>query len=243
MSKRYFKIDFNGSGGEVVVGTITQEFYDYWADRDQDDLVEHLNGMNDSEGDPDSPVVSEHGNLNAYELDDLIHVNGAYDDNGYWVTEINPHNPDDFDPENGFSLDDFEEVSDGIHYDDSYSVVYSCEAYNNFDPSDEYIDDASLLKPTIAWHSSEKGNFGTVIVEADDDFDPELMAFGVVETSVASVIQAVWYDRKPLTINFDYADTRGKGTYAELGYIYEPWFQSSVSEEDIEEMLNDIYGE
>jgi hypothetical protein len=241
MNKRYFRIDFNGYGGEVVVGSVTPEFCNYWQDRQQDDLVSHLHSLDFDEGDADSPEICEHGNPSIHDLDDLVHVSGAYSDNGFWVTEVKPNQPEKFHSDRGLSLDEFEDVGNSVHYDFNLHV-YGRETYNTFDAADSHVQDAPMsLQPAIAWHSAEKGNFGTAFVETDGEFDPEQIAIGVVETSVASIVEAVWYNRKQLTINFDYADTWCKGTYAQIGCIYKPWFQSNLSEQEIEELLDEIY--
>ena len=102
------------------------------------------------------------------------------------------------------------------------------------------------------FHSSEKGGFGEVYVETDgEDFDPELLQTGQLESDMGTLIESYWYDRKPLQIDFDYADTMGKGYYASVGYVNTKWHDSSEDyvsydmeeTEIVKEAFDDFYAD
>jgi hypothetical protein len=68
-------------------------------------------------------------------------------------------------------------------------------------------------------HSFEKGMFGSWEVEIDGEFDPDKFAYSIVETMVGEFVDRVFYDKKELEQNFDWADSTGKGYYAKVGWM------------------------
>lgn len=112
VGKRYFMVELGGNGGELIVGTASEQFVEYWLDKDRkDNLNEHLHAMhemalngidiselenmddenNDYEGyDKNSPEVYEGCGIREYwNLDDLEHSTMVSDDyGGHTVSEI-----------------------------------------------------------------------------------------------------------------------------------------------------------
>ena len=43
MAKRRFRIEAGRYGGEVALGKVDKEFVDYFIDKDESDLIEHVN--------------------------------------------------------------------------------------------------------------------------------------------------------------------------------------------------------
>lgn len=248
--KRYFMIYTGRYGGEVVVGKSTEDFVNYWKDKDQDELIEHVFNIDWDEegGDPDSPLLTEHGNSSWHEVDDYEHINGPYHDNQYWVSEIKL--ADGVTYEDGalvypadwnYGTLPYEEISEGESYGYG-NYVYGREAYTS-----EKEDEGTYI-PVLQFHSAEKGSFGTVIIETDgEDFDPEKLAIGTVETDLCEIIEAYWYNSIPLDIDFEYADTVGKGSYACVGYINEKWYDDPKNFTHdsvmVQESLKDIYAQ
>jgi hypothetical protein len=98
--------------------------------------------------------------------------------------------------------------------------------------------------------SSEKGTFGEVYVETDgEDFDPELLQTGQLESDMGEFIESYWYDRKPLQVDYDYSDSMGKGYYAGVGFVNTKWHDVSEKyvsydmeeTEYVKEMFDDWY--
>jgi hypothetical protein len=243
MSKRYFRIDLSGYGGELVLGHVNPDFVEYWQERDQEDLVTHLIDMEDDAGDPDSPPITPDGNRAVYELGNLEHHSGVYSDNGFWVTEISVDDPEQYAQDGGARyLDYTTDIGEQAQHDFA-RWVYTREAYSSFSADDDHIDDADQLEPVVCWHSSEKGVFGWVIVETDGaDFDPELLGIGVVETDTATLVTDMWYNGEHLDVTYD-GDTRGKGIYASVGYIYRPWYDAEYGAEELDQLVQEAYAE
>lgn len=257
MSKRYFKIDTGRYGGEVVVGTVSKEFVEYWRERDQDDMLRHVLGIDwedhgvdeDEESDVDrnSPDMTEDGNVSWHEVDDFEHVTGAYSDNDFLVYEIELAPGVTY--ENGelvlpeeweYGTHPYEEITEYEQH--SYcQTLYGREAYTHDpDGEDDYV-------PIMQFHSAEKGCFGEVFIETDgSDFDPEKLAIGIVETDLCEVIEAIWYDGVEQVINYDWCDTVGKGMYGCVGYMNEAWYDKpgdyTPDSENVKEALECIYG-
>ncbi len=262
MSKRYYKIDTGRYGGELAVGTVSKEFVDYWlpivAEEGQGDLIEHLQGIewdDDDMMDANSPSLEDYYCWN--ENDDLEHVNGPYEDNQFSVVEIKLHEDAEYADgmlqwkdgvDHDYSTSMYEEIGDEESHD-YQAGIYSRECYStdSFESKDE-----EDYQPTLFFHSSEKGGFGEVYVETDgEDFDPELLQTGQLESDMGTLIESYWYDRKPLQIDFDYADTMGKGYYASVGYVNTKWHDSSEDyvsydmeeTEIVKEAFDDFYAD
>ena len=252
MTKRYFKIDTGRYGGEVVVGTVSQEFVEYWAQRVENDgdaeLIETLQRFewdDDDMGDAESPKPTE--DFYAWhDCDDLEHMNGPFEDNRYRVTEISLHTDAEYVDgsvqwkeglEHDYPTSMYTEVQE-LEEEFDYYGVYGREVYSNYVemPQDE---DNVEVRPIMSFLSSEKGSFGEVIVQTDgEDFDPDLLRVGTVETDVANIIERYWYNRQELIIDFDHSDTNGKGFYAHVGFQNAAW-HDNFGEEEIAEMMDE----
>jgi hypothetical protein len=238
MSKRYFKIDTGSYGGEMAVGSVSKEFVDYWkpiiAEEGQGDLIEHLQGIewdDEEQQDPNSPILEEFYCWN--ENDDMEHVNGPFADNHFRVIEIELHKDAEYADgmlqwkegvDHDYSTSMYEEIGEEDTHEYE-SNIYSRECYttDSFDSKDE-----EDYQPTLFFFSSEKGGFGEVYVQTDNkDFDPELLQTGQIESDMGEIIESYWYDRVPLQVDFDYADTTGKGYYASVGYVNTKWHDES----------------
>ena len=233
MSKRYFKINTGAYGGEITCGEVTPEFYDYWIDRDDTDLIDAM--FSDGEGFEDSPKprVDDEDYWSAWhELDNFHHGSAPYADNTYRVTEISLKSGVTYDAEYG----EFEGGPDGYDYFDEltdwedqtnldYIQIASQELYGNRDKLGH-----KDCVPVLFFHSAEKGSFGDVVVVTDGaDFNPAKFRVDVIETDIGEFIESYWYDKKQLPVNYDWCDSRGKGTYCYLSVLdtsdHAKWFK------------------
>lgn len=246
MSKRYFLINPGRYGGEVVVGQTTSEFVEYWQERDESDLISHVFGVDwqdDDDIDSDSPDMTADGNISWHEMDDIEHLNGPYEDNQYAVTEITlvpgveyVHGElvwkDGVDHDYATAM--FTEADD---YDQhNYIGVFSREAYSN-----DLEEDDDTFIPIFMMHSAEKGSFGDIVVETDENgFDPEKFTVGTVETDLATIVEHYFYDGRELEVNWDSSDTTGKGTYVSVGWMNTAW-HDVYNESQYQEYVAEYY--
>ncbi len=147
-----------------------------------------------------------------WECDDLEHINAAYADSGFFVTEVT-------------GLDSKYDYSETETPLEAIMPLYGRECYSmGTMPDDEDIKDDDNYVPTLAFHSGEKGGFGCWFVETDGEpFDKYKFTYGIVETDMGEFIDSVWYDKKELETDYDYNDTTGKGYYAGVGYMNTKW--------------------
>jgi hypothetical protein len=213
MSKRIFRIEAGRYGGETVIGKVDKEFVDYFLEVDEEsDLIEHVTSYDWDDGQPDGDAPIPKEDYYMWECDDIEHINSAYADSGFFVTEVT-------------GLDSKHDYSETETPLEAVMPLYGREAYSMGTlPDDEDIKDDDNYVPTLAFHSGEKGGFGCWFVETDGEpFDKYKFTYGIVETDMGEFIDSVWYDKKELECDYDYNDTTGKGYYAGVGYMNTKW--------------------
>lgn len=233
MAKRRFRIDGGRYGGEVVVGEVSPGFASYFAKEDQNEIIEavleaddYFSGSEEPEDallDPETPPYPglEPDSFYIWENDNFEHLNGPYADGGFFVYEVPADGSDDWEYDN--------EVFEG-----EAQHVYSREGgyFGNDEPEliNEADEKGNKYVPVLAFHSSEKGGFGSWFLETEgEDFDPYKLGYGYVETNVAEIVESVYYDKQELENNMDYNDTTGKGYYASVGWMNTKWHDSQDS--------------
>jgi hypothetical protein len=227
MAKRRFRIEAGRYGGELAIGEVDKEFVDYFIDKDEEELIAHVTSYEwDGPENTDAPKPKE--DFYAwYETDDKEHLNNAYADAGFYVSEVPADGSDDF------AYDENEKEIKGYH-------LYDREAYHDAKlEGATYGNDEERDKdyvPVLAFHSAEKGGFACWFVETDgEDFDEKKFAYSTVATTLAELVEEVWYDKELLESNYDHCDTTGKGYYASVGYMNTKWHDSEPTEETLNE--------
>jgi hypothetical protein len=239
MSKYRYMLIAQGYGGELVVGTTNDEFATYWAEsvaEDGDsDLVEYLTAWDDQEDEPEDALVDpnrpptpgtedrEWYPGNWHDIDDFEHISTCFADSRYSVVPVIGEDDLDYDNESWHELSD-------THRFSSRECYISDEKPEDTD--DEYI-------PVVACFSSEKGGFWNVMLELDEPFDPKLLTVTVVETDLCELVDGVYYNGELLDLEYDYADTTGKGFYATTGWLNTKWYDSEHTQEMLEWGIED----
>tara|TARA_B100001248_G_scaffold262730_1_gene261811 strand:+ start:26788 stop:27357 length:570 start_codon:yes stop_codon:yes gene_type:complete len=183
-----YSIEINGRGGESVIGTITEEQYNFWVDQHEDATHNHL--FNDPiQSDPDdetpNPVIDTEDPVylgNWYELDDCTHVNACLLDHCQVTVQ-----------------------------DDEGNMVWDSDEPDITSTDFVSTDD---MEGFFFWGwSTEKGNFFSAEFDAED-FDPEKLRFYATKVNTDRFITKVIYDGQVL--DNDGGDTIGKGYDYEL---------------------------
>ena len=164
-----YTIEINGYGGEVVLGKLTKEQYDYWidhADRESEELHSHLfwDPWSDEDGNPITDDEDPRWLGQWYEIDSEAHVCNALHDN----CRVTVYDEDGNDV---MEEDDVEIASTTFH---------DCE-------------EGYLLH---AW-SSEKGQVFYAEFETDK-FDPKKLKFYGSDVEGELFIDSVEYDGNEL---------------------------------------------
>ena len=212
--KRKFRITVNKSraeGAELKIGTVSVEFVKYWQERDG--LIEHLESIADGkEGDANSPPMRDGKNFPWNECDDIEGILSPYDPtvNGFKVEEITAK---------GDVINE-KQVTDLV-------AVYSREIYTSqINKDNENPDhDVSLLISLKGERGFDEAN--SWLVETDgEDFNPEKLAYGILETDVGEFVDSVYYDKKELVIDGG-GDSQSKHCVAQVGVIPSRWIKDS----------------
>ena len=77
-SRRQFKFSFFGNGGEVVMGTITKEQYEYWSAQEESTFFDYIYDVASNNEDPEFEKIPQNAKFNSewYEYDDIAHTQG-----------------------------------------------------------------------------------------------------------------------------------------------------------------------
>lgn len=214
MKKRRFRIKGGKYGGELTIGKISLEFYNYWKERDEYDLINFILSQQD---------FSESPQLNGewYEVDDIEHIFGCYGgrdlfknrsaDSIFRVFEI----PIDGSDNNRFDSDCLNIKPGHLYYREAYHHNNVAEDSTYFNNPDRY--DENDYSPILIVHTEEKGDFGSWFVETDENgFNPKNLFVSTVETNFGVIIENVWYGKEKLK-NDGMRSTDGQSTRAEVG--------------------------
>ena len=204
MKKRRFRIKGGKYGGELTIGKISLEFYNYWKERDEYDLINFILNQQDFSESP--PLNGEW-----YEVDDIEHIFGCYADSVFRVFEI----PIDGSDNNRFDSDCLNIKPGRLYYREAYHDNNVAEDSTYFNNPDRY--DENDYSPILIVHTEEKGDFGSWFVETDENgFNPKNLLVSTVETNFGVIIENVWYGKEKLK-NDGMRSTDGQSTRAEVG--------------------------
>jgi len=242
MAKHRYRIEGGRYGGELVLGEVNPAFASYYADKN-DELVDAVleaedwepkedednDTLLDPEGLPHPALPGE--DYYMWENDGIEHLNAPYSDGGFTVYEVPADESDDWD----YDKEVYE--GDGI-------FVYGREGalFGSDEPEviNEEDDKGNKYVPVLAFHSSEKGSFGAWFVDTDEPFDEFKLGYGVVETNLCELVDAVYYDKQELDCNYDYNDTTGKSYGADVGWLNIKWHDS---QENVAENMEEYWQE
>ena len=183
--KQKFEIHLTGYGGEIALGRITKEQYEFW--RDREDLEEFTGDWDDEMDIPEEMKMFSSGNW--YECDDLVHENGCEFSNACWVTVYDKDNNEVFQcPLDYGALEDKGVFVDGIA-NDEYRVQWDSDSKHYF-----------------LGQNFEKGTFQTFEVE-DYKFDPRKLNFRINDIEGWCLVTGVSYMSEELDDTGGYSTT------------------------------------
>jgi len=238
MSKRRFRVEPHRYGGEFIIGKVNWEFAESMLGADDDAVWEALEAWENADSvkafteETGLPPVLEDEEPGKpwHEYDDFEHHSGGFSDCEWLVTEVPADGSDDL----GYGL------SDEARYTDAPIQVLTREAYHQTDEPEDSQDCVGC----VSVFSSEKGGMGSWFAETDgEDFDFRKLGFGLIESNLAELIEAVWYDGEMLEPNYDAMDTVGKGIYACTGFFNTKWWDKHSKTYDDEQFMADVEAE
>lgn len=189
--KKKFEIHLSGYGGEIVLGRVSKDQYDFWKDRE--DLYEMANDWDNEFDVPEEMRFIKNGSW--YECDDLAHENGCEFSNACWVTVYDENNNEIFNcPLDYESLESKGVYTDGISSDE-YRVEFDSDAKHFF-----------------LGQNFEKGTFQTYEFE-DYKFDPAKLNFRINDIEGWTIVTGVSYMSEELDDTGGYSTTGKSSEY------------------------------
>jgi hypothetical protein len=183
-----YKLEIYGYGGEIVMGKISQQAYEYWTDN-EDDLSEFACAWDESDFEiPEEAKIFTAGEW--HDCDDILHENGVemsglcsvtvYDenDNEVWTHNLEPSDLD----EDGIDAEETEET---------------------------YVDNLANGTCIFIGQSTEKGCFADVEIALTQPFDPSKLKFNYHDVDGWCICTSIEYNGADLE-NDGYSTT-GKG--------------------------------
>jgi hypothetical protein len=209
MAKRLFRVDTSIHGGELVIGTVNEEFVQHFIDEDESELMTYVLEAEDIEPeDLEGPEICDEF-YTWSETDDIEHLYGVYANTEWsWMEVTGTEGRDSYD-------DEYEgEKFEPLHLHDR-------EAYH--EDNDERKEEYDVV-PCLLYHTMEKGGMGNFFIETDgEDFDPNKFCYSTVATNVAEIVDQVWYDKQLIDCDMQWCDTRSKGDYVQVGWFNKDW--------------------
>jgi len=209
MAKRLFRVDTSVHGGELVIGTVNEEFVNHFIDKDENELMTYILEAEDTEPeDLEGPEICEDF-YTWSETDDIEHLYGVYGNTEWSWMEVT----------DSTGRDSYEDEYEGKKFEPMH--LHDREAYHEIhDGAKEKHD----VVPCLLYHTVEKGGMGNFFIETDgEDFDPTKFCYSTVATNVCEIVDEVWYDKKLIDCDQSWTDTRGKGDYVQVGWFNKDW--------------------
>lgn len=188
--KKKFEITLQGYGGEIAVGTITEEQYEFWKDRE--DLEEHAYDFDNELDIPEDMKIATDGGW--YECDNLEHRNGCEFDSACMIYVHDEDGNEVFSCPLCYSeLEEKGVYVEGI-LDREYRVEHDSDA-----------------KYYFLGQAFEKGCFQTYEIE-DYKFDPTKLNFSIIDVEGWTLVDGVSYMSEELDDTGGYSTT-GKSSF------------------------------
>jgi hypothetical protein len=210
-----YRIEMSGFGGEIALGAIPRETYDYFK-ANQIDVADYI-----ADSDSYSNIPAEHQFAQGgawYEVDNIIHESGV-ELNNSCVIQVTD---DDGDEVWSSALDIETLINAG--------VTVNCLG-------DYYVHEQPDGTAVFMGQSTEKGTFFVAEFSTDEPFDPANLSLGYFDVDGWDISAAISYDGEDL--DNDGGDTIGKGnnySFTLIGEVSEQAEEASeLSHEDEEE--------
>jgi len=206
-----YLVRIHGYGGELMVGTVTEEFAKYWEKRDSEEMLSHLRSYGDDDEFADSPDVTDSLRFaQPDELADVLHTELVTVDATVHIQQI--HQPTDvgtfpvligdpiiFELPSG--------VKGGIEFD--YTVMTKRKSALK----------SSKVRPVLSSIYWEAGDFLTGVIQTDDYFDKARLGLGLVRTDHGTFVNTWTYDGKVVPMSYVEDGVKVKGTEKVLGWL------------------------
>ena len=209
----------HGVGGEMMVGSVSEEFIKFWEKRDEDDLVDHIRSYGDNGEVKESPDINdEYRFAQTDELSDVLHTELACIDCTIHLQEI--------------YLSEDKSVlpilaGDPIVIRLPVGAKGGVELDLTTQSKRKASAKSSKIKPVLSSIYWEVGDFLTGVIRTDHYFDTSKLGLGLVKTDFGQFINTWAYEGKVIDTEFVPDGVKVKGADVKLGWIPAPTKRSS----------------
>jgi hypothetical protein len=214
-----YRIEMSGCGGEISLGVVSRETYDYFK-ANQIDVADYITDSDSYSNIPAEHQFAEGGAW--YEVDNIIHESGV-ELNNSCVIQVTDADGDEV----WSSALDIETLINA-------GVTVNCLG-------DFYVHEQPDGTAVFMGQSTEKGTFFVAEFSTDEPFDPANLSLGYFDVDGWDISAAISYDGEDL--DNEGGDTIGKGNNYSFTLIGEPNAQtedaSALSHEEEEEEGDD----
>lgn len=189
---RHYEVHLVGYGGEIVLGTITREQYEFW--RDRDDLGDYAYDWDGEIEVPEQARMFQYDGW--YNCDDLAHENGVEFSSSCWVNVYDEDGKEIW--TSPLDVDSLE--SHGIDTEG----MRRQEFYVAWDTKAQYV---------FLGQSGEKGTFNTYEIDTIGDFDPKKLNFSTIDIEGWELVDGVSYESVELDDTGGYSTTGKSADY------------------------------
>jgi hypothetical protein len=188
------EVYLSGYGGEIVMGTVDRATYDYWSQRDPEELADFAYGYDEETTVPEPYQFVSTGNW--YDCDDLAHYSGV-ELSSYCSITVR-------DAETNTVL--FESALDPATLQGHGIEIEALESYQ--------VDDTSPGTAVFVGQSVEKGSFYRGVMQLSQPFDPKKLQLSYVTVHDWNIVTGIDYPDE-LEDMYDYS-TMGKSSSFEM---------------------------
>ena len=201
----------HGAGGELMVGSVSEEFIKFWEKLDEDKLVKHIRSHGDVREVNESPDINDKYRFaHPDELSDVLHTELTCVDCSMHVQEIYLPNEKGNLPvlvADPIMIELPEGVKGGVEIDfTSYSKRKASAK-------------SSKVKSIISSIYWEVGGFLTGVIRTNSQFDKAKLGLGLVKTDFGLFINTWTYEGKVIETHFVPDGVKVKGVDVKLGWI------------------------
>jgi hypothetical protein len=206
MSKKIYRINLSGIGGEICTFNISEDAYNFWNEQDQEDLESYIFTGDINIEYPLETDFMDRDNVEPEWYDhpeEIEHLTGVSYYNGFiGVEEVEKADMDAV---------AIIEIIDGEKTDDFF------QSHEDLIWNEK--DEVEKGKFVCSAMSIEKGRFFEGYLELEEDFDKAKLNLEITSLpNDESIITEVFYDGK--IVEGDFISTNGKGYYGSLAKGY-----------------------
>lgn len=189
---RRYEIHLTGYGGEIVLGTITGEQYQFWNNRN--DLSDYVYDWSGQDNIPESMRFCQSDGW--YNCDDLVHEVGAEFSSSCYITVYDEEGTEIWNS----ALDDESLEEHGV----DTNGMRRQEFYAAHDSDAQYV---------FLGQSFEKGTFNTYEINTWGNFNPAKLSLSVIDVEGWELVDGISYESVQLDDTGGYSTTGKSAEY------------------------------